>query len=135
MKNNNNNNDNNKYILLVGDDEDILYTFELYLKSLGYPTISFVNPVEALDHFNKNFAKCALVITDYGMPSITGLDLIKKIREKDKDYKIKIIVISATVKDNVIYNSNKLSNLKVDKFLEKPIQLNILKTEIKKLFI
>jgi hypothetical protein len=29
-----------------------------YLKSLGYSTISFVNPVEALNYFIKNFTNC-----------------------------------------------------------------------------
>ena len=65
------------------------------------------------------------------MPLLNGLDLIKKIREKDTDYRIKIIVISATVKDNEIYNNDKLLNLKVDKFLEKPIPLDKLKNVIK----
>ncbi|HJU58258.1 MAG TPA: response regulator [Nitrososphaeraceae archaeon] len=105
------------------------------MKSLGFSTISFTNPVVALDYFNRNFTNYPLVITDYGMPHITGLDLIKKIREKDTDCNIKIIVISATVKDNVIYYSDKLLNLKIDKFLEKPIPLEKLKDEIKMLFI
>ena len=48
--------------------------------------VSFVNPVEALDIFNKNFAEGSLIITDYGMPQMSGIDLIKKIREKDQNY-------------------------------------------------
>ena len=60
----------------------------MYLKSIGYQTVSFVNPVQALDYFNQNFANCILVITDYGMPLMSGLDLIKKIRETDRNYKI-----------------------------------------------
>jgi len=74
-----------------------------------------------------------LVITDFGMPQISGLDLIKKIREKDQDYKIKIIVISATVKDEIIRQNSKFLNLKIDKFLEKPITLDNLKKEIEDL--
>jgi CheY-like chemotaxis protein len=68
------------------------------LKSIGYSTISFNDPVEALNYFNKNISNCILVITDYGMPKMSGLDLIEKIREKDRNYKIKIILISATIK-------------------------------------
>ena len=115
------NDNSNKYILLVDDAKDIVYTFEIYLKSIGYYTISFVNPVEALDYFNKNFSNCILVITDYGMPKMSGLDLIKKIRETDRNYRIKIIVISATVKNNIIPYNDKFLNLKIDKFLEKPL--------------
>ncbi len=90
------------------------------MKSIGYSTVSFVNPVEALNYFNKNFTKCALVITDYAMPELSGLDLIKKIRETDRNHRIKIIVISATVKDDIINYNDKFFNLKIDKFLEKP---------------
>ena len=117
----------------MDDDKDIIYTFDIYLKSIGYSTISFVNPVEALKYFNKNFANCILVITDYGMPQMSGLDLIKKIRETDRNKRIKTIVISATIKNNIINYNDKFLNLSVDKFLEKPISLEELKNEIKKL--
>ena len=94
------------------------------MKSIGYTIISFVNPVEALDLFNKNFAECSLVITDYGMPQMSGIDLIKKIREKDQNYAKKIILISATIKGNILTDYyEELSNLKVNKILEKPIPL------------
>jgi CheY-like chemotaxis protein len=103
------------------------------LKSIEYYTVSFVNPVEALNYFNKNFSNCILVITDYAMPQMSGLDLIKKIREIDTNYRIKIIVISATVKNDIINYNDKFLNLKIDKFLEKPLSLEELKHEIKKL--
>jgi CheY-like chemotaxis protein len=118
---------------LVDDAKDTVYTFDVYLKSLGYSTISFVNPVEALNYFNKNFTNCILVITDYGMPQMSGLDLIKKIRETDRNHRIKIIVISATVKNDIINYNDKFLNLKIDKFLEKPLSLEELKNEVKKL--
>ena len=118
---------------MVDDAKDIVYTFDIYLKSIGYTTVSFVNPIEALDYFNKNFSNCILVITDYGMPQMSGLDLIKKIRKTDRNYWIKIIVISATVKDDIINYNDKFFNLKIDKFLEKPLLLQELKNEIKKI--
>jgi CheY-like chemotaxis protein len=113
--------------LLVDDEKDTTYTFDLYLKSLGFSTKPFVNPVEALDYFNKNFTNCILVITDYAMLQMSGINLIQKIRKKDQNFKIKIIVISATVKDDIIKHNDKLFNLKIDKFLEKPIPLYKLK--------
>ena len=127
-----NNNNNNKYILLVDDDKDTIFTFNLYLKSIGYTIISFVNPVEALDYFNKNFADCSLVITDFSMPKMSGIDLIKKIREKDQNYTKKIILISATIKGDILKDYyDELSKLKVNKILEKPMSLEILKNEIR----
>jgi CheY-like chemotaxis protein len=124
----NNNNENDKYILLVDDDKDTVYTFDLYLKSLNYPTKSFVNPVDALNYFNKNYTNCILAITDYSMPQMSGFDLIKKIREKDKNYDRKINLISTTIKDNFTINYyDDFIELKVDKFLEKPLHLYKLK--------
>jgi CheY-like chemotaxis protein len=106
------------------------------LKSIGYTIVSFVNPVEALDYFNKNFADCSLVITDYGMPQMSGIDLIKKIREKDQNYTKKIILISATIKGNILKDYyDELSNLRVNKILEKPMSLEILKNTIRTLII
>ena len=55
-----------------------MYTFDIYLKSIGDTTVSFVNPVEALTYFNKNFPIYILVITDYEMPQMSRLDLIKE---------------------------------------------------------
>ena len=79
---------------MVDDAKDIVYTFEIYLKSIGYYTVSFVNPSEALDYFNKNSSNCILVITDYGMPQMSGLDLIKKIRETDRSHRIKTMLLA-----------------------------------------
>ena len=59
--------------------------------------------------------------------------LIQKIRETDRNYKIKTIDISATVKNNIINYNDKFLNLKIDKFLEKPLPLEELKNEVKKL--
>jgi hypothetical protein len=45
--------------------------------------------------------------------------------------KIKIILISATIKGNILTDYyDELSNLKVTKILEKPMSLEILKNEI-----
>ena len=65
------------------------------------------------------------------MPQMSGIDLIKKIREKDEDYKIKIILISATIKGNILTDYyDELSNLKVNKILERPMSLEILKMKL-----
>jgi DNA-binding response OmpR family regulator len=74
---------NNKdyYILLVEDEKDILDLFTEYLSSSGFNTISFQNPMKALNYFYQNQRNCSLVIADYKMPQMSGLELIKKIRK------------------------------------------------------
>jgi DNA-binding NtrC family response regulator len=124
-------NNNDYYILLIDDEKDILDLFTEYLSSNGFNTISFQNPMEALNYFYQNQSNCSLVITDYKMPQMSGLDLIKKIREKDIDCKIKTIVISAFIKDSLPYD--KSYTITVDKILEKPVYLDRLKKVIQEL--
>ena len=111
--------------------KDILDLFSEYLTSNGFNTISFDNPVNALKYFYQNQSNCSLVITDYKMKQMSGIDLIKKIKEKDTDYKIKTIVISAFIKDNLPYDKSYITM--IDKILEKPVYLDRLKIEVKEL--
>ena len=124
-------NNNDFYILLVDDEKDILDLFSEYLSSNGFNTISFQNPLKALNYFYQNKSNCSLVITDYKMPQMSGLDLINKIREIDTNCKIKTIVISAFIKDNLPYDKSYITM--IDKILEKPVYLDRLKNEIQEL--
>ena len=124
-------NNNDFYILLVDDEKDILELFTEYLSSNRFNTISFQNPLEALNYFYQNPNNCSLVITDYKMPQMSGIDLIKKIKEKDANYEIKTIIISAFIKDNLPYDKSYI--ITVDKIIEKPVYLDRLKNEVKEL--
>jgi response regulator RpfG family c-di-GMP phosphodiesterase len=118
---------------LVDDEKDVLDLFSEYLRSNGYNIISFDNPVKALEYFYKNTNNCSVVITDYRMPEMSGLDFLKKIREKDIDQKIKTIIVSAYTKTDIPYEISYI--MKIDKILEKPVFLDELKTEIQKLIV
>ena len=133
-----NNNIENKqnYILLVDDEDDILNLFCDCLQAVGYNIVFFDNPLEALNYLNQDeniITNCSLVITDYRMPQMSGIDFIEKIREKDTNCKVKIILSSAFIKTDLILNNSKINNLSIDKIIEKPIRLEILKDEVQKL--
>jgi len=115
----------------VDDEKDILDLFTEYLSSNGFKTISFQNPKAALNYFYQNQSNCSIVITDYKMHQMSGLDFINKIREIDTKCKIKTIIISAYIKDNIPYDKSYI--MKIDKILEKPVYLDRLKIEIQQL--
>jgi response regulator RpfG family c-di-GMP phosphodiesterase len=115
----------------VEDEKDILELFTEYLSSNGLNIVSFQNPKAALNYFYQNPNNCSIVITDYRMAQMSGIDLIKKIREKDTDYKIRTIIISAFIKDNLPYDKSYITM--IDKILEKPVYLDRLKKEIQEL--
>jgi len=124
-------NNNENYILLVDDEKDILELFTEYLSSNGFNIVSFQNPKAALNYFYHNENNCSIVITDYKMPQMSGIDLIKKIREKDINCKIKTIIISAFIKDNLPYDKSYITM--IDRILEKPVYLDRLKNEVQEL--
>ena len=117
-------------ILLIDDEEDILFFYGECWKSNGYQTVSFVNPIEALYYLGKNdnISNCSLVIADYKMPQMSGIDLIKNIKEKSSASKIKTILISAYWKTDLLKDNPYLE--KIDKVIEKPVTSEALKKEV-----
>ena len=67
------------------------------------------------------------------MPQMSGIDFIEKIREKDTNCKVKIILSSAFITSDLILNHRKINSLSIDKIIEKPIRLETLKDEVQKL--
>lgn len=72
--------------------------------------------------------KYDLVVTDIKMPNKDGMSLIAEIREIDPA--IKVVVISAYKGDKERAECN---TLKVDEFLEKPLDLELLSTVLGKI--
>jgi CheY-like chemotaxis protein len=132
-----NNNNKKPTVLVVDDEKDILNLFCECLEAWGYQSVSFNNPVDALNYIDNNDISnncpSLLVITDYKMPQMNGIVFIKKIREKQmSNFQVKIMLISASMTSDLPIQ-NTLNDLKVDKIIEKPIPLEILKEEIKEL--
>jgi response regulator RpfG family c-di-GMP phosphodiesterase len=67
------------------------------------------------------------------MPQMSGIDFIEKIREKDTNCKVKIILSSAFIKTDLILNDRKINSLNINKIIEKPIRLETLKDEVQNL--
>ena len=68
------------------------------------------------------------------MPQMSGIDFIEKIREKDTNCKVKIILSSAFIRTDLILDNARMNSLSIDKIIEKPIRLDTtLKHEVQKL--
>ena len=81
----------NKKILLVDDEADIALALSLGLESNGFSVDTFTSSITALANFKSDFYKLALL--DIKIPEMDGIELYKKIRDKDK--KIKVCFVSA----------------------------------------
>jgi len=85
-----------------------------------------------LDHFQKNSDRYWLIVSDIMMPSIDGIQFIKRVKEVKPD--VKVFFMSAFLTDDIQYRTG-LSLLKVDEYLEKPISLNDFIKLVKKYFL
>ena len=79
-------------LLIVDDDEDNLNLFTAILESFQFSVNPYSDPVNALLEFKPNYFD--LVILDYLMPSLNGIELSRKIKEIDKSVKIMILTAS-----------------------------------------
>lgn len=79
-------------ILVVDDQKDLLETVSLMLQELGHKCISCQDPQQAIDCIANQELKIDLIITDYSMPGISGLE----IREFGAKHRPDVPVVLAT---------------------------------------
>jgi CheY-like chemotaxis protein len=79
-------------ILFVEDDEDQLQTTPRILRSLGYLVEPSAGSRDAVEKVAAEPDRYDLVITDYDMPGMNGIDLVRKMREYAPD--MPVIMIS-----------------------------------------
>jgi signal transduction histidine kinase len=112
-------------IFIIDDEEVILDILSRYLNIKGYDTFTYdsaINAIKALPEVLPD-----LIITDIIMPSMTGIEFIKKIR---KYWNIPIIALSG---QSTIEHISEAVNYGIDLFLLKPVQPEKLIEEITKL--
>jgi CheY-like chemotaxis protein len=102
--------------IFVVDDEPLLLDLATaILQPLGFDVRTFRDPKLALKEVSA--AKPALIVTDYAMGEMSGLDLVRECKRANP--KQKMLLLSGTV-DEHIYES---LPQKPDRFLAKPYQV------------
>jgi PAS domain S-box-containing protein len=67
-------------VMLVDDEPRIAALMARVLRSRGYQVTFFTSPVEALEHVTKSPESFDVLATDCNMPSMSGLELLEKVR-------------------------------------------------------
>lgn len=117
-----------KLIAIVDDEDDIVKLFRDAIGKINGITIfTFTDPVLALEHININKQKYVLVISDLRMPALTGMELIKKIKELNPY--VRTILMTAFAAEDDLFQEYAKKEL-INAFLEKPIRLGDLRAEV-----
>jgi DNA-binding response OmpR family regulator len=80
---------NTAAIVLIDDDRFWLEALAEYLQRKGYSVLTAANPADGLALLGKN--NITLVICDYDMPGMTGLDLVRLIRQQQANVAVLMV--------------------------------------------
>lgn len=117
------------HLLCIDDEESILKSLERSLRKEPYELLTTTNPTTALELIQKYSIQ--VIISDYRMEKITGIDFFKKVKETTP-HTIRII-LSGYADEKLINDA--LSQGDVHAYLLKPFDSQKLKTEIQNYFL
>jgi len=117
----------NERILLVDDEEALVQMGVQMLERLGYRVIPHVRSLDALAAFEADPGGFDLVVSDMTMPSMTGGQLAKRIRDVRKD--IPIIICTGFSEGA---GREMASSLGIDAILMKPMTMSEMARIIRK---
>ena len=70
------------FVAVIDDQADLAYLFKEALTQIdGVHVFAFTDPSLALEHFKSNQLNYKVVISDYRMPTMTGMELLSKIKD------------------------------------------------------
>jgi DNA-binding NtrC family response regulator len=113
-----------KTILVVDDKRIQLKTLRRGLRTKGYQVVEAISGKEALDHLVKEI-KIDIVLTDYAMPEMNGIELLQKIRKNNKT--IPVIIMTAYGDKSLVIEA---MHYQCNGFIDKPFDMDELLEEI-----
>jgi CheY-like chemotaxis protein len=114
-------------IFIVDDKPELTQMAEMILLAEGYQCQLFCDPKQVLKIFETSAVRPDLLLTDYEMGSMNGLELIEHCRFASPD--LKAVLVSGTVQASTVFQHP----VKVNQFLSKPYRAKDLAALVKSL--
>lgn len=114
-------------MLIVDDNEDMLNFLSSHFQT-SYTIVTAVDGVDALNKLKEQ--EVALIISDWMMPNMNGIDLCKAVRNNQLTSHIPFILLTAKTDTEAKITS---MNCGADTYIEKPFSLQYLEACIKNL--
>ncbi len=116
-----------KKVLVIEDNEKNMYLICFILKDNKYKVIKATSGEEGIELAIKE--KPDLILMDIQLPGIDGLEATKRIRKAEECKNLPVIAITSYAMSG---DSERLLNGGCSGYIEKPINMDILLSEIKK---
>ena len=115
-------------IAVIDDDQSFRIALVESLSSLGFEADGYACAEDYIEAIGRKSFHC--IVTDIHMPGMSGLELLKKIKQKFENPPPVVMMITAYGDDE---NYKQAMDLGADDFLTKPIDFNLLKEKLKSL--
>ncbi len=119
-------------VLVVDDEKDVQVLFEQrFRKEIknGEMELAFAfSGEEALSYMQQHHHEAVLILSDINMPGMSGLELLRHIKEQYEKPPPVVMMITAYGDDE---NYNQAMKLGADDFLTKPVDFISLKEKLK----
>lgn len=119
-------------ILVVDDETDVQTLFEQRFRReirSGEMEFAFAfSGEQALAYIQSNYHEAILILSDINMPGMSGLELLKRIKERYAQPPPVVMMITAYGDAD---NYNQAMKLGADDFLTKPVDFTALKEKLK----
>jgi len=114
-------------VAIVDDEASVVRTYELLFKRRNIPlAFTALDGGEAIEKFKDSNPKPKVVIIDYRLPSMSGVELMEKLLACEPDTKIIFISGDDSIQGNVL-------SLGADIFLKKPTTIDVITKSVNSL--
>ncbi|MFC1739179.1 response regulator [Planctomycetota bacterium] len=104
-----------KKALVVDDEIHIIHVVAIKLRNNGFDVVTAENGEDGFELACKE--KPDIVVTDFQMPVMTGLELVEKLRQNQETKNIPVIMLTAR---GFAVDDDKKEYLHISEFLSKP---------------
>ncbi len=112
-------------ILAVDDEPSIATSMHYIFSRPRYELTSACDGNDALSHFTSDSPTYDVIITDNNMPYLTGVDFVRKLRERGFQGKIMVLSAYLTPELRATY-----TEMNVDVILDKPFNIRDLREKL-----
>ncbi len=113
------------HVAVIDDEIDLVYLFKDALSQIDRVQVfAFTDPEAALEHFEINQRNYRVVVADYRMPVLNGIQLFDRMKAINPE--VTLILISAFEIEDKVFQHCQC----IDKFLQKPVSMVKLVDEV-----
>jgi len=105
-------------ILLVDDDPTVRTLARVLLEKNGFRVTEVGDGPEAIAHFNGE-EECALVVLDLNLPTLSGLEVLERLRSTASTAGIPVVVLTGSEGDEAEIDA---MNAGADDYIRKPLE-------------